>query len=63
MANKYEAHEPGTIRFYTDPGRLGRNKQARSRQKTKHGGLARHDPFNSKSVKLAFCTKPCLVVR
>jgi hypothetical protein len=66
MANKHEAREPGTnpavwarsepgtTRFYAGSGRPGTNKQAGLRQKTRHGGLARHDPFTSKLVNPAF---------
>jgi hypothetical protein len=66
MANKYEAREPsmkptvlvwsepGTTRFYAGPGRFDTNKRTRLGQKTRHGGLARHDPFTSKPVKPAF---------
>jgi hypothetical protein len=66
MANKHEAREPdtkpavwarsepGTIRFYAGPGRLGTNKRGRLGQEIRHGGLAQHDPFSSKPVKPAF---------
>jgi hypothetical protein len=42
MANKHEAREPGT------------NKRVGLGQETRHGGLARHDPFTSKHVKPTF---------
>jgi hypothetical protein len=66
MSNKHEAREPGTKpavwarsepgtpRFYAGPGWPGTNKRARLGQETRHGGLARHDPFTSKPVKPAF---------
>jgi hypothetical protein len=66
MANKHEAREPGakpavwarsepgTTRFYAGLGQPGMNKQAGLEQETRHGGLARHDPFTSKLVKPAF---------
>jgi hypothetical protein len=53
MANKHDAREsgtkpavwarsePGTIRFYAGPGRIGTNKRARIGQETRHGGQAR----------------------
>jgi hypothetical protein len=75
MANKHEAHEPGmkpavwawskpgTVRFYTGPGRPSTNKRARLGQETRHGGQARHGPFTPKPVKPAFCTKTCLPIR
>jgi hypothetical protein len=68
MSNKHDARElgtkpavwawsePGTTRFYAGPGRHGTNKRARLGQETRHGGLARHDPFTSKPVKPAFFT-------
>jgi hypothetical protein len=68
MSNKHEAREPdtkpviwarsepGTVRFYAGPGRLDTNKRAGLGQETRHGGLARHDPFTSKPVKPAFFT-------
>jgi hypothetical protein len=52
MANKHEAHEPGTkpavwarsepgtTRFYAGSGRSGTNKRADLGQETRHGGLA-----------------------
>jgi hypothetical protein len=40
--------EPGTAQFYVGPGRPGTNKRAGLGQQTRHGGLARHDPFTSK---------------
>jgi hypothetical protein len=46
--------EPGTARFYAGPGRPGTNKRAGLGQKTRHGGLARHNPFTSKPIKPAF---------
>jgi hypothetical protein len=66
MANKYEAREPvtklavwarsepGTTRFYAGPGRPDTNKRGGLGQETRHGGLARHDPFTYKPVKPAF---------
>jgi hypothetical protein len=76
MSNKHEAREPdtkpviwarsepGTARFYAGPGRPGTNKRAGLGQETRHGGLARHDPFTSKPVKPAFFyTKTCLPAR
>jgi hypothetical protein len=76
MANKHEAHEPGTkpafwarsepgmAWFYAGPGQPGTNKRAGLGQETRHGGLARHDPFTSKHVKLTFfCTKTCFSAR
>jgi hypothetical protein len=68
MSNKHEAREsatkpviwarsePGTARFYAGPGRPGTNKRAGLGQETRHVGLARHGPFNSKPVKPAFFT-------
>jgi hypothetical protein len=68
MTNKHEAHEPGTkpavwarsepgtARFYAGPDRPDTNKRAGLGQETRHGGLARHDPFTSKPVKPAFFT-------
>jgi hypothetical protein len=47
-------YEPGPVRFYTGLGRPGTNKQVGPGQENKHGGLAQHDPFTSKPVKLAF---------
>jgi hypothetical protein len=58
MANKHETREPGTTRFYAAPGRPGTNKWVGHGQETRNGGL--HDPFTSKPVKPAFCTKTCL---
>jgi hypothetical protein len=73
MTNKHEAHEPGTkpvvwIRPRSArPGsmraRADTNKRTGLGQKTRHGGLTRHDPFTSKPVKTAFYTKMCLTVR
>jgi hypothetical protein len=75
MANKHEDREPGTKpavwarfepgtdRFYAGPGRPGTNKRARLEQETRHGGLARYDPFTSNPVKPAFFTKICLSAR
>jgi hypothetical protein len=66
MANKHEAREPGTkpsvlarsepvtARFYAGPGRLDTNKRVELGQETRHCGLARHDPFTFKPVKLTF---------
>ena len=66
MANKHEAREPDTkpavwarfepdtARFYVGLGRPDTNKRVGLRQETRHGGLARHDPFTSKPVKPAF---------
>jgi hypothetical protein len=66
MANKHETHEPGTkltlwvrfelstAQFYAGLGRPDTNKRAGPGQKTKHGGLARHNPCTSKPVKPAF---------
>jgi hypothetical protein len=66
MANKHEAREPGTkravgarsepgtARFYAGLGRPGTNKRAGLGQEPRHGGLAQHDPFTPKPVKLAF---------
>jgi hypothetical protein len=66
MSNKHEVREPstkpvvwarsepGTARFYAGPGRPGTNKRAGLGQETRHGGLARHDPFTSKPVKPTF---------
>jgi hypothetical protein len=66
MANKHEARDPsmkpaiwaqskpGTTRFYAGPGWSDTNKRAGLGQKTKYGGLARHDAFTSKPVKPAF---------
>jgi hypothetical protein len=63
MANKHEARESGmkpavwvwsessTARFYASPDRAGLG------QETRHGGLARHDPFTSKHVEPAFSLK------
>jgi hypothetical protein len=58
MANKHEARELGTkpaVWARSGPGttssmplRVGLG------QENKHGGLARHDPFTSESVKPAF---------
>jgi hypothetical protein len=57
MVNKHEArepdmkpvvwvrYEPGMTRFYVGPGQLGTNKRAKLGQETRHGELARHDPF------------------
>jgi hypothetical protein len=68
MSNKHEAREPGTkpavwarsepdtTRYYAGPGRPNTNKRAGLGQETRHGGLARHDPFTSKPVKPAFFT-------
>jgi hypothetical protein len=68
MTNKHETCELGTkptvwarselgmVRFYAGPGRSGMNKWAALGQKTKHGGLARHDPFTSKPIKATFFT-------
>jgi hypothetical protein len=65
MSNKHEAREPGTkpafwarsepgtTRLYAGPGQPGTNKRAGLRQESGHGGLARHGPFSSKSVKPA----------
>jgi hypothetical protein len=65
MSNKHEAREPGTkpafwarsepgtTRLYAGPGQPGTNKRAGLRQEIGHGGLARHGPFSSKSVKPA----------
>jgi hypothetical protein len=36
------------------------NKRAGPEQETKSGGLARHDPFTFKLVKVVFYTKSCL---
>jgi hypothetical protein len=44
--------EPGTALFYAGSGRPGTNKRAGLGQETRHGGLARHGPFTSKSVFL-----------
>jgi hypothetical protein len=76
MSNKHEAREPGTkpviwarsepgtTRFYAGLGRPGTNKRAGLGQETRHGGLARHGPFNSKPVKPTFFyTKTCLPAR
>jgi hypothetical protein len=66
MANKHKTREhdtnptvwarfkPGKTRFYVGPDRPDTNKRAGLRQKTRHGGLARHGPFTSKPVKFAF---------
>jgi hypothetical protein len=66
MANKHEAHEPGTkpavwarsepgtTRFYAGLGRPGTNKRVGLGQETRHDGLARHGPFTSKHVKPAY---------
>jgi hypothetical protein len=66
MANKHEAREPdtkpvvlirsepGTARFYAGPSRPDTNKRVGLGQETRHGGLARHGLFTSKSVKPAF---------
>jgi hypothetical protein len=66
MANKHEAREPGTklavwVRsepgtawFYAGPGRPSTNKRVGLGQETRHSGLARHGPFNSKPVKPSF---------
>jgi hypothetical protein len=66
MANKHEAREsgtkpavwarsePGTARFYADPGRPGTNKKVGPGKDTKHGGLARHGSFTSKPAKSTF---------
>jgi hypothetical protein len=66
MANKHEAREPGTklvfwarskpgtVRFYVGPGRPDTNKRAGLGQEIRHDGLARHDPFTYKHVKLVF---------
>jgi hypothetical protein len=66
MVNKHEVHEPdtklavwagsepGTVRFYADPGWPDTNKRVELRQKSRHDGLARHGPFTSKLVKPAF---------
>jgi hypothetical protein len=68
MSNKHEAREPGmksavwarsepgTARLYAGPGRSDTNKRAGLGQEIRRGGLARHDPFSSKSVKPAFFT-------
>jgi hypothetical protein len=75
MSNKHEAHkpgtkpvfwarsEPGTARLYVGPGRPDTNKRAGLGQETRHGGLARHDPFSSKPVKPVFYTKTCFSAR
>jgi hypothetical protein len=65
MANKYEAREPDAksavcpIRAWHDPvlcgpgpGRPDTNKQIGLGQETRHGGLARHDPFTYKPAFL-----------
>jgi hypothetical protein len=69
MANKPEVREPGTkpavwarsepdtTRLYACPGRPGTNKRAGLGQKTRHGGLARHDSFTFKPVKPVFTLK------
>jgi hypothetical protein len=74
MTNKHEAREPGTrpasparsplFSLDPSPARHG-SMQARAGlgQETRHGGLVRHGPFNSKPVKPAFCTKTCLPAR
>jgi hypothetical protein len=52
------------VRFYAGLGWPGTNKRAGLGQKTRHGELARHDPFNSKSVtSVFFYTKTCLPAR
>jgi hypothetical protein len=68
MSNKHEAREPdtkpavwarfepGTTRFYAGLGWPDTNKRVGLRQKTSHGGLARHGPFTFKPVKPAFFT-------
>ena len=72
MTNKHETREPGTkpvvwtrfefgtIRFYAVLGQPDTNKRAGLGHETRHGGLARQGPFNSKTVKPVFCTKTCL---
>jgi hypothetical protein len=66
MANKHETREPGTkpavwarsepstARFYAGPGQPATNKRVGLGQETRHGELARHDPFTSKQVEPAF---------
>jgi hypothetical protein len=51
---RFFRYEPSLARFYTSPGWPNTNKRAGLRQKTKHGGLAQHDPFISKPVKPAY---------
>jgi hypothetical protein len=51
---------PGSMR---GPARPGTNKWAGLGQEIRHGGLARHGPFISKSVKSAFYTKMYLPAR
>jgi hypothetical protein len=55
--------DPSPARFYAGPGWPGTNKRVGLGQKTRHGGLARHDTFIFKPVKLVFCTKTCLPTR
>jgi hypothetical protein len=52
--------EPDMVQFYAGPGRSGTNKRARLGQETRHGRLARHDPFTPKPV---FYTKTRLSAR
>jgi hypothetical protein len=60
MANKHEAREPDTKPAVWARSEPGTNKRAGLRQETRHGGLARHGPFTSKSVKPAFLHKNVL---
>jgi hypothetical protein len=66
MSNKHEAREPGTKPIVWPGPSMARSGFMRARagparisgpgQETRHGGLARHDPFISKPVKPAFFT-------
>jgi hypothetical protein len=75
MTNKHEVHEPGTkpvvwarsepgtTRFYADPGWSGTNKRAGLGQKTRHGGRYDTARLTLRPLSPLFNTKTCLPAR
>jgi hypothetical protein len=54
MSNKHETREPSTKPIVWARSEPDTNKRAGLGQETRHGGLARHDPFTYKPVNPAF---------